>query len=193
MGGHILEVCNSETDLRVIVQNDLKVSEQCAKVVKTANKILGMINRTFSHKSQDIIMLLYKSLVRPHLEYCVQAWRPSLVKDISLLESVQRRVTRMVPNINTLSYEQRLKYLNLTTLEMRRLRGDLIEVFKILNKFDAVDQSLFFSASETNLRGHGQKLFKHRFCTNIGKFAFSNHVNDVNDLHKFASTQTREV
>ena len=47
-----------------------------------------------------------------------------------------------------------------------------------MNHFDAVDQSMFFNASETNLRGHGQKLFKHRFCTNICKFAFSNCVID---------------
>ena len=64
----------------------------------------------------------------------------------------------------------------MTTLETRRLRGDLIQVYKILNEFEAIDCLLLFNASETNLRGHGLKLFKHRFSTNIGKLASSNCV-----------------
>ena len=66
----------------------------------------------------------------------------------------------------------------MSLLEKWRLHSDLIEVYKILNEFEAIDRSLFFSASENNLRGHGLKLFKHRFCTSIGKFAFSNRVID---------------
>ena len=73
MGDKVLEVVNAERDLGVIVQDDLKVSQQCCKVVKTASKILGMINRSFSYKTQEIILQLYKSLVRPHVEYCIQA------------------------------------------------------------------------------------------------------------------------
>jgi len=82
LGGKLLEEVNEEHDLGVIVSADLKVSSQCAKVVKTANKILGMISRTFTLRSKDVILQLYKSLVRPHLEYCIQAWRPHLQKDI---------------------------------------------------------------------------------------------------------------
>ena len=122
LGGNILEAVNFERDLGVVIQNDLKVTEQCTKVVKTANKILGMINRTISFKTKDNIVRLYKSLLRPHLEYCVQSWRPHLVKDINLLEKVQRRATRLIPTLKGLSYEQRLHALSLTTLECRRLR-----------------------------------------------------------------------
>ena len=69
MDGKALQVVTEERDLGVIVQNDLKVSQQCVKAVKTANQILGMISRTFVYRSKDIILqLLYKSLVRPHLE-----------------------------------------------------------------------------------------------------------------------------
>ena len=76
----------SDRDLGVIVQNNLKCSKQCAKVVNTANGIIGMIKRSFSYLSKDIAIQLYKSLVRPHLEYCVQVWRPHLRKDIDNIE-----------------------------------------------------------------------------------------------------------
>ena len=100
MSDTALEVVKEERDLGIIIQSNLKVSKQCAKVVKTANRILGMIRRTISYKSKDTIRTLYKSLVRPHLEYCVQAWRPHLRKDIDLLEGVQRRASVRRPSRN---------------------------------------------------------------------------------------------
>ena len=71
------------------------------------------------------IVQLYKSLVRPHLEYCVQAWRPFLQKDIDNIEKVQRRATKMINGLSQLSYEQRLSRTNLMTLELRRLARGL--------------------------------------------------------------------
>ena len=81
MDGNILESVEEERDLVVIIQEDLKVDKQCAKAAKTANSVLGMIWRSFINKGVDIILPLYKSLVRPRLEYCVQAWCPFLRKD----------------------------------------------------------------------------------------------------------------
>ena len=78
------------------MQNDLKCSSQCIKAVMTANRVLGMIKRTFSVRDKSIILQLYKSLVRPHLEYGVQAWRPHFRKDIDLWEGVQRRATKLI-------------------------------------------------------------------------------------------------
>ena len=95
-----------------------------------------MIRRTFTCKDEQAIIQLYKSLVRLHLEYCVQPWRPYLTQDIEMLETVQRRVTKMIYGFNDLIYEQRLKRLDIITLETSRLRGDLIEVFKIIKGFD---------------------------------------------------------
>ena len=89
-------------------------------------------------------MLFCKSLVRSRLQYCVQAWRPYLVKDIELMEKVQKRMTRMLPDLQNMSYPERLKILVLTTLESRRLRGDLIEVFKMVKGFDNIDRNIFF-------------------------------------------------
>ena len=121
-----------------------------------------MISRNFQNKSKEIIIPLYKSLVRPHLEYCVQAWRPHLSKDINLIERVQHRATKMIPELKGMNYEQRLLNVKLTTLETRRLRGDLIEAFKIMKGFDKTSISLEIN-SKGNLRGHSLKLFKHRF------------------------------
>ena len=176
MGNTCLSPVVEEKDLGVIIQDDLKISKQCAKAVKTANRILGMISRTFILKSREIILQLYKSLVRPHLENCVQAWRPHLKKDIDLLEKVQRRATRMIDSFRNFSYEDRLIKLNLTTLETRRLRGDLIEVFKMYKGFDNVNMHDYFTLSVNNLRGNSCKLFKPRINTDVGKFSFANRV-----------------
>ena len=123
--------------------------------------MLSVINRTYDCKSSSNILRLYKSLVRPHLEYCCQAWRPYLQKDIDNLEKVQRRVTKMIPELSTLSYEQRLERTGLISLELRRLRADLIEVFKIFKGLEDVDLSTFFTLSESRrTRGHQLKLKK---------------------------------
>ena len=95
-------------------------------------------------------------MIRPKLEYCVQAWRPYL-KDIDLLKKVQKRATRLMIKDRSLSYEERLRRLGLTSLETRRLRGDLIEVFKILKGFDNIKYTQFFTMPDTGLRGHKLK------------------------------------
>ena len=172
MNGIILNEVSDERDLGVIVQNNLKCSKQCAKVVNTANRIIGMIKRSFSYLSKEITIQLYKSLVRPHLEYCVQVWRPHLRKDIDNIEKVQRRITKMVFGLEKLSYEEKLKKLNLTTLETRRLRGDLIEMFKIIKGFDNINYNIFFQLSDTRLRGHSLKLFKSGCRLDCRKFSF---------------------
>ncbi|PIK41877.1 hypothetical protein BSL78_21274 [Apostichopus japonicus] len=86
-----------------------------------------MIKRNFSFLKEDIVVRLYKQLVRPHLEYAVQAWNPYFAKDKEVLEKVQRRATRMISSLKRVPYYRRLQLLNLTTLELGRLRGDLIQ------------------------------------------------------------------
>ena len=87
---------------------------------------------------------MYKAVVRPHLEYCIQAWRPYRKKDIDTLEHIQRRATKITPGLRDFSYEERLKECGLTTLETRRLRGDHTEVFKIFNGYEILIEICFF-------------------------------------------------
>jgi ribonuclease P/MRP protein subunit RPP40 len=169
-------------DLGVLVQDNLKCAQQWAKVVAKANKVLGMI-RTLKNFSRDVVMKLYKCLIRPRLEYAVQAWRPHLQKDIDLIEGVQRRATKLVVGMKGISYEERLKFLDMTTLETRRIRGDLIEVFKVLKGIEDVKEEQFFTREKGCTRGYELKLFKPSCCLDCRKYAFSNRViNTWNNL-----------
>ena len=108
LGGSILKSSKKERDLGIIVDDGLKFSEQCNVATRNANIILGMIKRSITNKNKNVILRLYKTLVRPHLEYCVQAWRPFLKGDIANLENVQRRASKMIAECGGLKYSDRL-------------------------------------------------------------------------------------
>ena len=94
-------------------------------------------------QDEEDFRLLFKGYVRPHLEYCVQVWSPYLKKDIESIEKVQRRATKLVKGLKNKSYEERLALLQTTTSEKRRIRGDLIQVFRITKGLDIVDKEHF--------------------------------------------------
>ena len=129
MGGTILSKPVKEKDLGVSMNANMKVSEQCRIAASKGNQVLGMIRRNITYKENNLIVPLYKAIVRPHLEYCIQAWSPYLRKDIDMLEKIQRRATKLIPGLRDLRYEERLKECRLTTLETRRLKGDQIIIF----------------------------------------------------------------
>jgi len=142
----------------IVITSDLKFSEQCSQAYSKASRVLGMIKRTIVYKSADTLVRLYKSLVRPHLEYCTAAWSPHYLKDRKLLEKIQRRFTRMVPGLQELPYESRLISLKLCTLDHRRVRADLIELFKMVRGLSTVDVNTFFEFDNTGrTRGEGAK------------------------------------
>ena len=85
---------------------------QISRVGEKALRMLGVINRNVVYKSAEVITKLYCAFVRPHLEYCVQAWCPIYEKDSCLLERVQKRATKMVNGLSSLEYEERLKTLD---------------------------------------------------------------------------------
>jgi ribonuclease P/MRP protein subunit RPP40 len=184
IGNNMLKYSDKERDLGVIVDKTLKFSEQVNSVVCKANATLGMIRRNITCKNKFIVTRLYKALVRPKLEYCVQAWRPYLRKDIHKIEQVQGRATRMIEECRGLGYEERLKVTGLTTLEKRRTRGDLIEVFKAVKGITKIDRSsLFTIANNSRTRGHRFKLVKTRSRLDLRKNFFSQRVvNDWNSL-----------
>jgi len=76
-----------------------------------------MVRRNCRRLNKEDFLLIYKTYIRPRMEYCVQAWSPYLKKDIKCLDKVQRSATKMVHGLRHLSYEQRLRHLELTTLK----------------------------------------------------------------------------
>ena len=116
MGGTILSKTVKENDLGVSMNANMKVSEQCRIAASKGNQVLGMIRRNITYKENNLIVPLYKAIVRPHLEYCIQAWSPYLRKDIDMLEKIQKRATKLIPGLRDLGYEERLKECGLTTL-----------------------------------------------------------------------------
>ena len=164
-----------EKALGVTFSADMKVSEQCRIAALKGNQVLGLIRRTIMYKEKQLILFLFKAIVRPHLEYCIQAWKPYRKKDIDKLERIQRRATKIIPELRDLSYESHLLQCGLTAPETRRLRGDQIEVFKIVNGYEDVDKkNMFFELIEgSRTRGHKAALVKEQCRLDMRKYSFS--------------------
>jgi hypothetical protein len=137
-GMKYIEDVKSEKDLGVIFEANLKWTKQISACVNKANSLLGMLSRTFESRDVNIWKHLYISMVRPHLEYAFQVWSPTLESDISKLEKIQRKATKIPTALKNISYDDRLKILGLTTLEERRKRGDLIYMFKITKGYESI-------------------------------------------------------
>ena len=127
---------------------------------------------------------LYKSLVKPHLEYATPLWSPFYKKDKIIIENVQTRATKLVTSRNYLPYPEKLRKLVLPTLKYRRDRADMIQTYKILHTIDVVDKDkLFTTAQYQATRGHQYNLFKRRSRLNLRVNTFSNRViNTWNNL-----------
>ena len=166
--------------LGVTMNANMKVSEQCRIAASKGNQVLGMIRRNITYKEKSLIIPLYKAIVRPHLEYCIQAWNLYLRKHVDMLEKIQRRATKLIPGLRDLTYEERLNECGLTTLERRRLRGDQIEVFKILNGYENIDSNIFFEIKESKIsRGHNYTLVKKQSRLDVRKYSFSQRTINV--------------
>ena len=177
MGGQQLKQIEKEKDLGVIINNKISSSDQVLEARKKALRMLGAIYRNVTYKSADVITKLYCAFVRPHLEYCVQAWSPTYEKDCWLLERVQKRATKMVKGLQNLQYEDRLKSLNMFSLKYRRLRGDLIEVFKFVTGVHAgYLEDMFEFDREHRGRCHRHKLVVKQSRTRLRHSFFSRKV-----------------
>lgn len=120
---------------------------------------IGLVKHTFTFMNKEMFLVLYKTLIRPLPEYCPQVWSPYMKKDINLLENIQRRATKLVPELYNLSYEERLKRLKLFPLKDRRMRGDMITTYKMINGIIKVNrEKLVPLHNNISTRSHNQQF-----------------------------------
>ncbi len=171
-----LEKTVLEKDLGVHIDPNLSFDSHIDKIIKKASSKSAQIFENFSYRSKKVLVPLFKTLVRPVLEYANSTWNSSQRNNIDEIEAVQRRFTKRILEVKKLPYEERLKKTNLPSLEYRRFRGDLIETYKIAhNKYDKASvNTLFNFRTNSRLRGHNYTIIKnssnkklyHNFFTN---------------------------
>ena len=174
-----------EKDLGVHIDPLLNFKSHIKITVRKATTISYKIIRNFTFRTPEVLVPLFKSLVRPILEYGNPVWNNSLKKYITLIEQVQKKFTKFILCFKNLSYEERLFRLNLPSLEYRRYRGDMIQVYKIShNIYDSMSvNNLLTFKNDNRLRGHNFKITK--IQTNKQQYTqyFSNRVvNNWNSL-----------
>ena len=184
LNGVTLECCTTEKDLGVTFDDKLKFSEHIGIITSKANSRLAIIKRTIHDLTPEIFLPLYKALVRPLLEYCSPVWNPILKTDSTEIEKVQRRATKLVKSLSNLEYDERLYRLKLDSLNFRRRRADVIQVFRIVKGIDNIKTSQFFEfQKDERTRGHNLKIFKTHCRCNIRANSFSQRtINDWNSL-----------
>ena len=116
----VLENVEREKDIGVMIDRNLTFEKHIQTQINKANQVLGLMRMAFLHLDNRTFSLLFKALVRLHLEYASSVWSPYKKKDINSIENVQRRATRMLPQIKNLEYEERLRKLKLPTLKYIR-------------------------------------------------------------------------
>jgi ribonuclease P/MRP protein subunit RPP40 len=105
------------------ISNDLKWSKQVRSASCRANNMLAVLSKTYTYKDKNLIRTLYCTYVRPHLEFAIQAWCPYYSKGINELEKIQRKATKLIPELRHLEYEEMLKALkpdNIRSKEVER-------------------------------------------------------------------------
>jgi ribonucleases P/MRP protein subunit RPP40 len=181
----VLRKTDSEKDLGVVINSDMKFKDQVTAQAKKANRVLGMIKRNFECRDKEVFKILYSTLVRPHLETSIQVWSPTLISSKYKLEQIQRRATKLVKEIKSKPYQDRLSELNLMSTETRRRRGDMILTYKMLHHKIVAHSSSLQLLMNSITRGHDMRLKKVSSRLEIRKNYFYNRiVKDWNDLRQ---------
>ena len=167
-------------DLGILITEDLKWETHIAYIAKKANRAIYRIRKAFVTLTSQAFSQLYKTYILPIVEFGTVIWNPYYVKDIDLIEGIQRRATRIPLDLAGLPYEQRLTKLGLTSLEKRRQRTDMVETFKLLNGWYNADvNGMFQRPLNPHLRGHSMKLAGSRSNINQYKNFLPNRVVDT--------------
>lgn len=165
-----------EKDLGVFIDNKLKFKAHVAQAIAKANKIIGIIRRSFDFLDEKLFLQLYKSLVRPILEYGHSVWQPWQKTLQSDIENVQRRATKLLPMIRDLPYSERLEALKLPSLEHRRKRGDMIDTYKYVHGLYKVKSPKFILSEARETRGNTMKIQKGNCRLNVRSNFFTQRI-----------------
>ena len=130
--GQSIEVSEEVKDLGILMSGNGSYCAHLGEIVTKTRHQVGWIFRTFSCRDRVSMLTIYKATVLPILEYCSQLWGPTKTGDIKLLESIQRSFTSKINEVRELSYWDRLKLLDLHSLERRRDRYSIMYVYKII-------------------------------------------------------------
>ena len=205
--GNIISPSNAVKDLGITITNDLSWSKHISIVSNSARKTSSWIFSVFSNRSADIMMPLYKTLVRSRAEYNCPVWNPSKVEDIKAIESIQRSYTSKIQEVKHLDYWDRLKSLNLMSLQRRRERYVMIHVFKIINNLAPNDIGMQFYPNQRlglmckiptlvkNSKSKHQKLYDQSFHV-IGARLWNKipkEVKEKESLNSFKTSLTKFV
>ena len=174
-----LKKIDMEKDVGVTFSKDLKFNEHINNIVNKANQITGIIKRSFTFMDCDLFNKLFKTTVRPHLEYANVIWHPAFKGQSVRLENVQRRATKMIHDLKDMTYHERLQKLKLPSIKYRQLRGDLIQTYKIIHSIDNVKSDDFFTLSPNNTRNSELKLYKEFSKSKIRSNFLPNRVNNL--------------
>ena len=177
MGHTPLQVVEKDRDLGVVVSagDTLCWEEQIRGMIGKAKQMTSWIIRNVVSRKPELLIQFYKAFVRPHLEYAVQVWAPTARHGnwgiIMEIEDCQRQFTMITEGMGLLSYRQKLQRLRLTTLLERRMRGDLIETFKIINGFVNYGHNMFgttttYRTRNLNVTSHHPLRSAHDFFNN---------------------------
>lgn len=178
----LLEKVLSFRDLGITISNTLKSAEHCKKISAKAMQRCGLLFRAFSSCDKELLVRAYCTYVRPILESCSPVWSPYLVKDIKTIERVQRYFSRRVAlrcgfTRECMEYEERCKWLNLQSLEERRLIADLVLCFKIVHKkIEVVHDNWIMKCENKMTRNNGHKLSVQRCNSTLGMSFFGNRI-----------------
>ena len=191
---NVLSVVASEKDLGVIFDKNLYFDEHIYTTVNKANKLIGIIYRSFSYLNVTMLITLYKTLIRPILEYGNCIWSPLFKRQSIILEKVQRRATRLLMELQGLSYADRLLFLKLPTLKYRRTRGDLIQLYKIVHGLDNVDYNSFFRYSQIDFtRGDRYKIYVSGTSTSLRHNYFVSRTVSIWNKLKFETKDSKTI
>jgi hypothetical protein len=159
--GSPIPLKESFNDLGVTVQCPVNFNLHVDKVVAKAFSKLGLINKIFRCSNKKNIVRLYKSFIRPIVEYSSIIWCPYTSNNINKIERVQKRMCRMLPNLKGLSYQNQLRRMGLLSLQARRLRYQLITIYKMHHGVSNVDIGDFFTKTQARrTRGHCSNLMQ---------------------------------